>query len=46
MMKHVERSPTIMYLDGELLVVRAVRHGYEQPIVWGEPREANVEAIA
>ena len=46
MMKHVEGPPAVMDLDAELLVVRAVRHGYEHAIGWSEPHEANVEAAA
>jgi hypothetical protein len=45
-MEHVEGPATVMDLDAELLVLRAVRHGYEQPIVRRQPDEADVEAVA
>ncbi|MGZ4179075.1 MAG: hypothetical protein ACXVUL_00080 [Solirubrobacteraceae bacterium] len=45
-MEYIAGPPTVTDLDAEPLVVLAVRHGYEQPIVGSQPQEANVEAVA
>jgi hypothetical protein len=45
MVEYIEGPPTIIDFDAELLVVLAVRHRYEQPIVGSQPQQPDVEAV-